>query len=559
MLSEEKISSWWWLIVADDFRCYRIVETWAVKTETTDSELTRRSPRTRSDSRFPVLQMSFFINSAVSSSKTNVILKKLDDWNEWIMIIKTMIKRDDVERYVNLIRIESTESIEFDFSIFFTIKIDAINSTDLSIDEQRDLAILWEDYKNQMRKYKKRIDVLKNLNIFILTSVDRFNLIYLRDQKTIHQKLSILKKRLVSTNRVRRLEMIRKYKDLQKTLKHQQLNQWLLNWKKIYAKTKRLNLSDVQKNRCAYDFLNALRTMNLSSVFNKKTILNHEMNQKKSSTSIKDILEEFRNHFRIARTLITKKTTHEAFVTLKSKISDEKTIDQEKKSEKFSNRKFENRKYDDRFCLCEKKHSFNDCFYLIENIRSIEWKSNEEIMKKIEKILETNSRMKIAIKYVRRNVKKRLKKIIENEDDSNDESSKKKFSNDEMTLNVSFAETFAKEQVSYKLINCWTLNSEIDIHVCNDSDRFQLNRIIDSENQLMIDKIVHDIESYKTMNIIVRKSNESINIRLLNVALMLEFFISLICLIKIMKKEIHWDIENKKLHQKKLFFALSNR
>jgi hypothetical protein len=75
-------------------------------------------------------------------------------------------------------------------------------------------------------------------------------------------------------------------------------------------------------------------------------------------------------------------------------------------------------------------------------------------MKKIEKILETNSRMKIAIKYVRRNVKRRLKKIIENEDDSNDESSKKKFSNDEVTLNVSFAKTFAKRHVSYKLINC---------------------------------------------------------------------------------------------------------
>ncbi len=230
--------------------------------------------------------------------------------------------------------------------------------------------------------------------------------------------------------------------------------------------------------------------------------------------------------------------------------------DWSKKSKKFSNRKFENRKYDDHSCLCEKKHSFNDCFYLIENIRSIEWKSNEEIMKKIEKILETNSRIRTAIKYARRNVKRRLKKITENEDDSNDKSSKKKsFFENEVTLNVSFAETFAKRQIFYKLINCWTLNSEIDIHVCNDSDRFQLNRVIDSENQLIIDKIVYDIENYETMNIIVKESNESINIRLLNVALMLEFFINLICLIKIMKKEIHWDIESKRLHRKKIIFC----
>jgi hypothetical protein len=110
------------------------------------------------------------------------------------MIIKTMTKRDDVERYVNLIRIESAKFIELDLFIFFTIKLDATNSTDLSIDEQRDLAIMREDYKKKMRKYKERIDALKNLNIFIFISVDRFNLIYLRNQKTIHQKLSTLKK-----------------------------------------------------------------------------------------------------------------------------------------------------------------------------------------------------------------------------------------------------------------------------------------------------------------------------------------------------------------------------
>jgi Na+-transporting methylmalonyl-CoA/oxaloacetate decarboxylase gamma subunit len=407
-----------------------------------------------------------------------------------------------------------------------------------------------------MRRYRERIDVLKNLNIFILTSVDRFNLIYLKNQKTIHQKLSILKKRLASTNRIRRLEIVRKYKNLQRALKHQQMNQWLLNWKKVYAKTKRLNLSDVQNDRCAYDFLNSLRTMNLSFVSDRETILNHEMNQSKSSTSIRNLLEEFRNHLRIARALITKKTTHEAFATLQEKSSEEKTIDQ-KESEKFSNRKFENRKYDDRPCLCDRKHSFNECYYLIEELRSIEWKSNEEMMKKIEKILETNSRIRTTVKWVRKNVKRRLKKIIEKENDSDDESSRKKsFFDDEVTLNVSFAETFAKRQVSYKLINCWTLDSDIDIHVCNDSDRFQLNRIADSNDQLVVGKIVYDIEGYETMNIVVRELDDSINIQLLNVALVFEFFISLICLIKMMKKEVHWNIEEKRLHRKEIIFCV---
>jgi hypothetical protein len=181
--------------------------------------------------------------------------------------------------------------------------------------------------------------------------------------------------------------------------------------------------------------------MNLSFVFERKTILNHEMNQNKSSTSIRNLLKEFRNHLRIARTLITKKTTHEAFATLQEKSSNDETTDQ-KKSEKLLNRKIENRS-----CLCDRKHSFNECYYLIEKLRSIERKSNEEMMKKIEKILETNSRIRSAVKWVRKNVKRRLKKIIEKEDDSNkSKSSKKKsFNFDEVTLNCFFCRDICEE------------------------------------------------------------------------------------------------------------------
>jgi hypothetical protein len=57
------------------------------------------------------------------------------------------------------------------------------------------------------------------------------------------------------------------------------------------------------------------------------------------------------------------------------------------------------------------------------------------------------------------------------------------------------------------------------------------------------------------MNIVVKKFDDSINIQSLNIALMLEFFINLICLIKMMKKEIHWNIESKKLHRKEVIFC----
>jgi hypothetical protein len=63
--------------------------------------------------------------------------------------------------------------------------------------------------------------------------------------------------------------------------------------------------------------------------------------------------------------------------------------------------------------------------------------------------------------------------------------------------------------------------------------------MIDFANQLIIDKIVYDIENYETMNILIKKFNDLIKIQLFNVALMFEFFINLIYFIKMMKKEIH--------------------
>ncbi len=99
-------------------------------------------------------------------------------------------------------------------------------------------------------------------------------------------------------------------------------------------------------------------------------ILNHEMNQNKSSTSIRDLLKKFRNHLRIARTLIVREATHEVFVTLQEKSKRDEKFDQEKKSNRFDQKA--NRKLENRSCLCERNHKFKNCYYLIEKLRSID-------------------------------------------------------------------------------------------------------------------------------------------------------------------------------------------
>jgi hypothetical protein len=135
-----------------------------------------------------------------------------------------MIKRDKIEKFVNLIIIESNELIKSSSFIFFDFINDVTSSINFSFEKRHDLIILRKDYKKLLRTYKERIEALKILNLFVMISIDRTNLLYLKNKATIFQKLFAFKKRLASIDRIKELEIIRRYKNLLRVFKHQQLN-----------------------------------------------------------------------------------------------------------------------------------------------------------------------------------------------------------------------------------------------------------------------------------------------------------------------------------------------
>ncbi len=134
-----------------------------------------------------------------------------------------MIKRKKVDNYVNLIKLEFNELIKSIISTFFSIIIIVTSSIDLSEDQRHDLAMFRKNHKKNFRTYRKRIKALKVLNLYILISVNRINLLYLKRHVTMFQKLLAFKKRLAS-DRIRKLKIVRKYKNLLRASKHQQLN-----------------------------------------------------------------------------------------------------------------------------------------------------------------------------------------------------------------------------------------------------------------------------------------------------------------------------------------------
>ncbi len=78
--------------------------------------------------------------------------------------------------------------------------------------------------------------------------------------------------------------------------------------------------------------------------------------------------------------------------------------------------------------------------------------------------------------------------------------------------------------------------------------RFHINCFINFKDWLRVDKTIYSTEKYEIVYIIIKKSHDSINIRLLNVVLTSNFLINLIYLSKFIVKNVHWNIEKRHLH-----------
>jgi hypothetical protein len=133
----------------------------------------------------------------------------------------------------------------------------------------------------------------------------------------------------------------------------------------MYAETTRLKLSDIQRHRALFDFLNALRIVDVAFVINRETILEDKIHRNEDLSTLKDLLKNFRNHLRTTRALIslmTNESSHFAFATLmRHSFNDHRSDCDHSHDDKFNLK-----------CLCEKDHLYRDCLYILIKHRSSE-------------------------------------------------------------------------------------------------------------------------------------------------------------------------------------------
>ena len=152
-------------------------------------------------------------------------------------------------------------------------------------------------------------------------------------------------------------------------------------------------------------------------------------------------------------------------------------------------------------CICNNKHWFEDCSYMMKVKRSREWKFNKKMIKNFWKRMIKSIEIQRRIKKLQENEKNSLnlsENFWKNSDSSKDQKtamtlfilssmislfSFSTFSSSILTLNTILTSAFLKFSTSiqesvnsmkfvYSLLNSFILNSEAIIHICNSFSYF---------------------------------------------------------------------------------------
>ena len=185
---------------------------------------------------------------------------------------------------------------------------------------------------------------------------------------------------------------------------------------------------------------------------------------------------------------------------------------------------------DKKICICELKHQFQTCYYLIESLQSKNWKPDPNIQKQIDEKLEKNKSLKTIIQKLQETVKKT---VTEMSVTSAADIKSKKFR--------SFACFVSVKLTDYHLHDSFILNSVFNTHICNNQSRIYDFQSVKKDDILYIRNSILTILDYELIKIIIQSSLSSFNIILCEVIFISIFHINLVILNCLINKKMHFE------------------
>jgi hypothetical protein len=338
-------------------------------------------------------------DQTTSAQRVTVILNGPNDWDEWIEIIKAKARSGMIWEFVNPAIAKAALPTLTRPLIPTAAKVNAAKTSIATLDEtEKELfkAYLF-DYKEQLSSFKQKESALLTLCTYIQERVSRNNLVFTFNCETAYDMLVNLKNRVSPTDQARKIELVNRYQRMKMTPKAQNIDAWLQEWEKVYTNCKALNLPDVDEDRSLFDFLHAISNVAPEFTTAWKIEIQKSQAQGEELPSLYKMVEYFRNDRRLFNALNQEGATHSAFTasfpgSINGKSTDETIATPEPSGTRPKQ------------CICGAEHQFKDCLYIVECLRPEDWEPDSAIQEQVEeRIQEGSQKMKLAIKWARKN------------------------------------------------------------------------------------------------------------------------------------------------------------
>jgi hypothetical protein len=230
--------------------------------------------------------------------------------------------------------------------------------------------------KDDLRIYQKQKQAINGIGTYIVRSISVAYLPLIDGLDTVHERLQELKKALAPTTSGRKHDVLVQYTALKAYDTNQSMDKWLNNWRNIYKLAEQLELPDVQGYGPHYDFVRAIKPISSSFAGALEVNLIRKERKNKAAPSIIDLIDEFKEHYRMQQTASPNSTAnHSAFATLQSNSNSDSN------SNSNSNSTWHKK------CICGLKHRYSDCCYILKQKRPQGWKPDLDIQKKVDEMI----------------------------------------------------------------------------------------------------------------------------------------------------------------------------
>ena len=472
--------------------------------------------------------------AAVVETSTKLMLDKRSDWRRWIQSVELVATggRADVWAYIDPSKAEVPQapvSPDIPSAPATPPAASAIATAVATTAATADLSEQWRHYKARLNQYEKAKEGLGRVQLHILTTVTKDNLVFINRKKTVHKILLALKAGVAPSEREEQERVRYEYWLACRYNKKEKIETWLLRWEKTYQEAVRLDLPEVKGSLPIFDFLTAMEPYQSAHVAAERTYLDNFLEDfpEKEVPAMSRFLQRFRRT--IAMSAISKATTeHSAFA-----VDGNRNTYKENTPNRSQNHSRNTRGRPKPKCLCGIEHFYSECWYFNADSRPSKWQANKEIQKKVnEHLLRPETKALVNTQLAR--YKERKEK-------------EKKGETSVVAATTHFVATTMHQVAStgkdHQLYRAWILDGGSNIHIMNHREGFMATRGPEPGETVGAGTQTFYVQEYGTIDVTIQTPVGKGRLTLVDVAYIPGFITSIISQDRLVDRGLYWSTQ----------------